>query len=194
MPTTTADRATTRRRLALPLTAGLVLWGLAGYALALPGAYDDAGIQTWALATEWAVSTVGAALALVCTYLLARRLEVYLRSRDATAASLQPAPINRRRPSSATLLVAVGASVTALFQLTWVFVVTLSSWAFAVVDVLGQFVGPAALTLGIYLALRRFEDHLAGHHRGKTPGTPNAGGQQHASGPTSPFVITKIIG
>lgn len=189
MPTTAADRATTRRRLALPLTSGLVLWGIAGYALALPGAYDDAGIQTWALATEWAVSTAGAALALVSSYLLARRLEAHLRSRDTTAASPQPAPTGRRRPSPTTVLVAGGASVTALFQLTWVFVVTLSSWTFTLVDVLGQFVGPAALTLGIYLALRRLEDHLAGHHRGKTPKAPTAGGQRHASGLTSPYVI-----
>ncbi|MEJ5946483.1 hypothetical protein WDZ17_14390 [Pseudokineococcus basanitobsidens] len=190
MPITAADQPPSRRRLALPLTAGAALWAFAHYLLALPGAHDTAGIQTWALATSWVISTAGAALALVCTYLLARRLEIHLTSRDRTPQPPQPASSGRRRWSSATILIAVGAAVTALSQLLWVFVGPLPSWAFTLVDIVGGVVAPAALTLGIYLALRRLEDHLAGYHRGRAPKAPDAGGQRHASGLTSPYVIS----
>ncbi len=188
MPTPAAGRATPRRRLALPLTSGLVLWGLAGYAFALPGAYDDDGIHRWALATSWAVGTAGAALALVCSYLLARRLEEHLTSQDRTERPQRPAPRGRRRPSAATVLVAAGASTTALVELLWLSAGPLLSWVFVLVDVLGRAVAPAVLALGVYLALRRLEDHLAGRHRTRAPTAPDAGRERHASGLTTPYV------
>jgi len=169
------------------------MWFFAHHLLSLPGAYDADGFRTWALITRWVLSTAGAALALVCAYRLARRLEDNLTSRAGASQPRQLPPPDapgRSRRSAAPVLVAVGVAATAASELLWVSAGPLPSWAFTVIDLVGILVAPAAITLGVYLALRRLEDHLAGRHHSRTPGAPDARGQRHASGLTSPQVIS----
>ncbi|ROP45882.1 hypothetical protein [Pseudokineococcus lusitanus] len=191
MPTTAAGRATPRRRLALPISAGLAMWFSAQYLLALPAAHDTDGFRTWALAARWGISTTGAVLALGCAYRLARRLEDHLTSRAGASQRQQlarPDAPRRSRRSAAPVLIAVGAAATAASELLWVSAGPLPSWAFVLVDLVGLVVAPAAITLGVYLALRRLEDHLAGRHRTRAPTAPEAGRERHASGMTTPYV------
>lgn len=203
MPETAADPAPSGRRLALPLTIGFTLYGWAHYVLNLPGAFDgDQGtFSTWALATQWLLTNAGLVLALVCGYRLARRLSAHLISRDQAPQPEQPTPTTPRRRSPAIALIAGGAALSALFDLPWVFggpdTVT-TSGALAIVAglvaVLASVLVPAMIVLGVYLALRQLEDHLAGYHRRRAPKAPAAGGGPHASGLTRPYVITLIIG
>ncbi|WP_299034992.1 hypothetical protein [uncultured Pseudokineococcus sp.] len=195
MPRAAGDRASSPRRLALPLTSGLALWAFAHYVLSLPGAFDsDNGtFHTWALATSWVITSCGAVLALVCAYRLARRVEAHLLTRNHTPETPETQPSASTggwRSSPATVLIAGSVLLTAASELLWVFVspgLGMSSWAIGIFTVVGSVVAPAALTAGVYLALRRLEDHLAGHRRDKAP---TAAGGPHASGLTSPYVRT----
>jgi len=103
------------------------------------------------------------------------------------------APANRAgRPPSP--LIAVGAARAALAQLQW-FLLTPGDAIPVVVGVASaviSVVAPAAMTLGVYLALRRLEDHLDGKRPDQAPTPTNRG--PHALGLTRPYVITEVIG
>ncbi|WP_298991354.1 hypothetical protein [uncultured Pseudokineococcus sp.] len=185
------DPASAPRRLALPLIAGATAWACAGYVYALPVAVaGDGAVRPWAQVLVWVVATAGAALALVCAYRLARRLEAHLLRPHRVPPAAPPAGVHRGwLRSPATVLVVVGASLGAVTEVVWVVSsVGLSSWVFGLTQLAGL-AAPVALAAGAYLALRRLEDLLAGHHRARPPRRAT-----EASGLTTPHVRTTGAG
>ncbi|MEJ5868430.1 hypothetical protein WDV85_11865 [Pseudokineococcus sp. 5B2Z-1] len=187
------DAAPAPRRLALPLTAGATAWACVGYVYALPVAVDgDGAVRPWAQVLVWVVATAGAALAVVCAYRLARRLEAHL-LRPGPVPAAAPAPTRVRREwlrSPAAVLVVAGASLGAVSEVVWlVSSVGVAPWVFGLTQLAGL-AAPVALATGAYLALRRLEDLLAGHQRAQPPRRRAA----EASGLTTPHIRTTGAG